>query len=566
MVAPTSSECGRTSLSKSPKSPTDPETGSAEAAPERRRRRSTAVKRKVMPKSFIGNFLDGPKPKFASRIRTNAEISRYLLELSLEDLGGKPITGPSPEGDDRIARTMAMEVIAAIQRDGHADAQHWYTTSLRKAEAIIGLMHPEIVDDAASVRSIAARFKCARDASLVLFAAMAICSQNLNVRDNAKFAKIQFEHYLEFGRFDAENANYGTKALSIKRNLEKFNQLVNVFEHDYGALRTFLTTEFTMAEVAAAAAAAGLRISGGEMVDEPVVGGIVFGPKIGNSFLANLLGIYSSLTIDLWYTRTFGRYTGTLMKDSVTPDQVDRFRSSLARDHNIGGALRRQDAWIDPEEIGGLENDELLGYARRVHRTWEEIRNSLVEQGTDNASISVRKAELEWPNAAESIIKSLGAPVDAPGSKSKRRWMRQVTNRALRILDLHGYKMSICELQALLWVPEKQLWLTLSGKSTKLNLISYDEAFAAIARKQGISDEAIQQAVHSVGAERFGGNADPGADLAGDPAAVRELHLGASKGGRRQEADRSRRTQIVSGPIIPLPSSEDDQPSPSPAM
>jgi hypothetical protein len=536
--------------------------GTAEA-PERRRRRSTAVKRKVMPKSFIGNFLDGPKPKFASQIRTNAEISRYLMELSLEDLGGKPITGLSPEGDDRIARTMAMEVIAAIQRDGHADAQHWYTSSLKKAEAIIGLMHPETVDDAAAVQSNAARFTCARDANLVMLAALAICSQSVTVRDNAKFAKIQFSHYLMHGCFDAAGANYGTKALSIKRNLEKFNQLVVVFGHDYGALRSFLTTEFTMAEVAEAAAAVGLRVSGGEMVDEPVVGGIVFGPKIGNAFLANLLGVHSSFTIDLWMTRMFGRYTGTLMKDSVTSEQVERLRSSLVLDHNLAGALRRQDAWIEPEEIGGLDNDELLVYARKIHRTWEEVRSSLVEQGTDNIAISRRKAELEWPNAAEAIIKSLGAPVDAPGSKGKRRWMRQATNRALRILDLHGYKMSICELQSLLWVREKQLWLTLSGKSTKLNLISYDEAFAAIARKQGISDEAIQQAVHAVGTERFGGSRDPGPDLPGDATAVRELHLGASEDRRRQEAGSGRRKQVVGEPIIPVPVPDEDQPSSS---
>ncbi|MGY3581826.1 hypothetical protein ACVIGB_000103 [Bradyrhizobium sp. USDA 4341] len=538
---------------------------SADEAPARRRRRSTAVKRKVMPKSFIGNFLDGPRPKFASQIRTNAEISRYLLELSLEDLGGKPITGPSPEGDDRIARTMAMEVIAAIQRDGHAEAQHWYTSSLKKAEAIIGLMHPEIIDDAAAVRSKAAGFTSARDAHLVMVAAMAITSQSVTVRDNARFAKKQFEHYVKHGRFDT-TVVMGTKALSIQRNLQKFNQLVEVFQHDYAALRTFLTTEFTMAEVAAAAAASGMRISGGEMVDEPVVGGIVFGPKIGNSFLANLLGIYSSLTIDLWYTRTFGRYTGTLMKDSVTSDQVDRLSSSLARDNNIAAALRRQDAWIDPDDLGVLENDDLLAYARKVQRTWEEVRSSLVEQGSDNASISRRKAELEWPNAAESIIKSLGAPVDAPGSKSKRRWMRQVTNRALRILDLHGYKMSICELQALLWVPEKQLWLTLSGKSTKLNLISYDDAFAAIARKQGITDDAIQQAIHSVGARRLGGSADPGSDLASDPAAVRDLHLDTPPDRRRKEEGRGRRKSVVSDPIIPIPVSEDDQPSSSFAM
>src|SRR5262249_32745388 len=156
------------------------------------------------------------------------------------------------------------------------------------------------------------------------------------------------------------------------------------------------------------------------------------------------------------------------------------------------------------------------------HKTWEGIRKAVLDQGADNEAVSRRKAELDWPNAAEAVIKTIGAPVDAPGSKSKRRWMRSVTNRALRILDLHGYKMDLCELQALLWIPEKQLWLTLSGKNSKLNLVTYDDAFAAIARKEGISDEAIEKAVHAVGTERSGRERDPGPDLGIDSGAVCE--------------------------------------------
>lgn len=522
-----------------------------------------------MPKSFIGNFIDGPRPAFAARINTNAEISRYLLDLSLQDLGGKPLTGPSPEGDDRIARTMASEVIAAIHRDGHAEAQHWYTSSLAKAVAIIALMHPEIVDDEASRKVPAARFSCARDANLVMMAALAICSQNVTVRDNAKFAKIQFEYFLKHGKFDDAGANYGTKAQSIKRNLKRFNELSAIFGYDYGALRKFLTTKFTMAEVTAAAAAAGMKITGGEMVDEPVVGGIVFGPKIGNSFLANLLGT-DGLTVDLWFSRTWGRYTGTLMRDSVTPEQISRLSSSLVRDHSVALALRRENAWIEPTELGDLENDDLLAYARAIHKTWEGLRKALVEQGCDNETISRRKAELEWPNAAEAIIKMIGAPVDAPGNKGKRRWMRQVTTRALRLLELHGYKMNICELQALLWVPEKALWLRLSGKNSKLNLITYDDAFAAVARKEGITDEQIEQAVHAVGAQRLRGISDTGADLGGDDGPVRELRVEPARyRGEEGEGRDRRRRRVLTEPIIPLPAfsmEEDEAVAPSPGM
>jgi hypothetical protein len=483
-----------------------------------------------MPRSHIENFLGARKERLKEKLPNNTAICRFLLERSLEDLGGRPILGPSPEGDDRIARTMASEVIAAINREGHADAQHWYSDSLRKAVRIAALIHPELTDDAAAAKAEKSGFVTSADARTVFFAALAITSQNMRIPDNLRAAREQYTHFVRYGRFKPKG--YGTKGASIRANLEKFNLMVDIFGGSIDQVDRFMNTSFTMAEITKAAAKVGIKVTGGEMVDEPVFGSILLGPKLG-SFWNNLSGNFSTLTIDLWASRTWGRYTGTLMRDGASPEQVARLAGSLQSDRMIERALRRAEDWIDPAEFSELDNDELLDYARKIQRLWEGIRAALVSQGMSNADISKRKAELDWPLAAESIVKTLGHPVDAPGTRGKRRWIRNVTNRAIEILRIHGVNLEMAEVQALLWIPEKALYRTLSGRKTIKNLVSYDAAMADVAAKEGVPDERIRAEIRAVEQDRARGQRNPKTAAGRDPLAV----LGDGEGPRRDRRE-----------------------------
>jgi hypothetical protein len=496
-----------------------------------------------MPRSHVENFLGPRKVRLKEKLPNNTAICRFLLERSLQDLGGKPILGPSPEGDDRIARTMASEVIAAINREGHADAQHWYSDSLRKAVRIAALIHPELTDDAAAAKAEKSGFVRSADARTVFFAALAITSQNMRIPDNLRAAREQYAFFVRHGRFDPKG--YGTKGASIRANLEKFNLMIEVFGRSIAQVDRFMNTSFTMAEITKAAAKVGIRVTGGEMVDEPVFGSILLGPKIG-SFVNNLGGNYSTLTIDLWATRTWGRYTGTLMKDSVSAEQVARLGGALRSDRMIVRALQRSEDWIDPEEFADLDNDELLDYARKVQRLWEGIRTALVAQQLGNAQISARKAELDWPLAAESIVKTLGHPVDAPGTRSKRRWIRNVTNRAIEVLRIHDVHLEMAEVQALLWIPEKALYRALSGRKMTKNLVSYDTAMADVAAKEGVPDERIRAEIRAVEQDRARGRRNSEAVAGRDPFAV----LGDSEGpgaDRREALSPEDRREFVNG-------------------
>ena len=64
--------------------------------------------------------------------------------------------------------------------------------------------------------------------------------------------------------------------------------------------------------------------------DQMVTGFSVFGPKIG-SFINNLHGDYSTLTADLWFTRTWNRILGNVFQHASLKEanQYDSFRDAL---------------------------------------------------------------------------------------------------------------------------------------------------------------------------------------------------------------------------------------------
>ena len=68
----------------------------------------------------------------------------------------------------------------------------------------------------------------------------------------------------------------------------------------------------------------------GEGVDTLVYGSFVFGPKIGQGFYQNLMGNFEPVTIDLWFMRTWGRMTGTLIgNDTATQKNIEELRTLM---------------------------------------------------------------------------------------------------------------------------------------------------------------------------------------------------------------------------------------------
>lgn len=445
--------------------------------------------------AFIGNFV-GNGWTTEAPLADNVEIARFLSGLALHDLDGRPITEPSEEGDEIIARMMAAEAMAAANRNGPSSL-HWYTDAIDRAFSVAATMFPEVEDDERARAVPSAGFSCADDARTVLIAAMAITSQNMDVHANMKAAIEQYRAFAESGAFRPRT--YGAKGHAIAANLDRFNVVLGMLRGDIGRFKRLLSARFTMGEFKAAGAKFGIRIGGKELADETVYGSMMFGPKIGNGFMQNLMGNYSPVTIDLWFMRMWGRYTGRLVGDSISDESLPRLVKGLRR--SMRGKRMAEAMGVagipDPSAFREMDPDELLDACRDVHRLWERVRKAHIRKGATNEKISAIKLELGWPGAAESIIKSLGMPIDSPKNASHRRWIRSVVTRALAILDEAGQKMTAADLQALLWYPEKELYDRLAGRPVGLLNVSYDEAMASVARREGVPEEAVEAALRS---------------------------------------------------------------------
>ncbi len=514
----------------------------------------------ALRRAYIGRFIDGGA-KLPPRLRNNAEASQHILALSLRDLGGTPVSRSDEETDERLARTLASEVVAAVRRTGGKSAMHWYTDSMARAVAVFGLLHPEVVDDGAARAVAGAGFTRAEDARTVLYCAMAITSQNVPVHENMGYALEQYRSYLATGRFKPKG--YGIRGASVKGNLARFNEMLEVFGGDLGSLRRFLEAKFTMRELQAAAGAAGITLGTRELQDETVHGSMVFGPKIGNGFLQNLMGNLDvgALTVDMWMMRLWGRLTGTLVRNEASPAQVARLGESLAS---------FDDWWLDhlgedvevpePGDLSGMDPEELLLLSSGLRTAWNRGRRVLAREGRDNEALYALKTSLAWPNAATAVADALSATVDAPVSSGQRRWIRRVVSRSLDLLARRGYDLAAAELQALVWYPEKALYAALTGRNADLLNTSYDEAIMAIARGEGHAESDIEDALRAHGPHGAGGPGHPGPagrGLApGVPGHGEDDGLLAWDPGRGCEADHealTREDEAIPSSLVPAP-------------
>jgi hypothetical protein len=207
----------------------------------------------------------------------------------------------------------------------------------------------------------------------------------------------------------------------------------------------------------------------------------VFGPKIGNGFLQNLLGDFSRLTMDRWFVRTGGRYTGTLGRDDaeLLEGQIKRFHDELVREGHQ-----------PPKDLL-----KLFDVVAQVDANWD--RRSGYTNGT----------ELE--KAGRGLFKTITGPQDAPGSAGRRDLWRTVGKNVLHVLHRQGHRtIEMADLQGLLWFPEKALYRKLGYRDPKgAALADYHDAFHKIARANGFSDDQVDAAVaREARQSRTGGN------------------------------------------------------------
>jgi hypothetical protein len=361
------------------------------------------------------------------------------------------------------------------------DAVGWYDRTVRKALGVLGLIHPEVTSDPHS--AFAHRY------------ALAVTSNGMKVDKNFELADKAYDGWFKSGATPDErrmptDVGVGTAAKAINKSLGMFNDLVD--QHGYEGAFKFLGSDFTVGQLKKM----GYQVTG-EKAGQVVKGAAVLGPKIGNGFYSNLNGHFDALTMDRWFARTWGRWIGKSIEKR--PDMVRQKGEELA------GHIRS----MSPEDVAkfeattgvklNLKNPVATGLAVKMASTEPAIRTMMnaVPGGSNVRTTS------------NMLHKYVDGQIEQP-TPSQRPFMRQTMSKILDNLHRRGYNLTMSDLQALFWYPEKRLYDSASKRPGK-GMTSYDpgdpdvpdyaKAAVKLAKARGFTDEQINAALDAAHAE-----------------------------------------------------------------
>ncbi|HRY42273.1 MAG TPA: hypothetical protein P5153_17195 [Candidatus Krumholzibacteria bacterium] len=466
---------------------------------------AVVVLNKDVPVEYLGNkvaekelAIDSPSIDAAASVEAALKIAKSRvwargrdLKQAMQDAITKAAEAAGVNLESHDERTFRYLVRAAVLNAKFALKQNpnavgWYDEKTRQAIAVMALVHPEIATD--------------ENAKFAFVWALAVTSNGQRVDSNFTLAERAYSVYKETGRMPT-NLTAGNAQKAINKSLGLFNTLRMAWGIDN--LRNFMQTEFTVGEIAAISQK--LK-PGGEHVDVSVKGSAILGPKIGNGFFSNLYGDFRALTMDRWLIRTWGRWTGTLIKDvpELTAEARDRMKEAIAdlnkESLKAAGELLGVDMTASPDDISK---------AVQKHSMFPEKRRAMNQ--LDGG---------ELRKAGNSLAKYLDGQKEAPSGPVERKFIRRVFTEALAELrqDPAYSELTMADLQAVLWYAEKRLYETakddaLDGELTEGYTDSeapdYANAASAVAREKGVSERRIKLALNRESNSGRAGNARP---------------------------------------------------------
>lgn len=389
--------------------------------------------------------------------RNVSEAARMLHNRALAVLN-EPITGPNPETDEIIARTMAAEIVAARENNPDTNATDWYTQSVQAAIQAVAQIHPEVATDPEHRSAFSL--------------ALALTSQGIVVDRNSRLGLRAYEFWRDNGRFP--EFGEGQAGEAIKKNFQNANILLDTFNRGRfnEAFYDFLDTQYTVRELKQRLESYGIKTGRGgvsltgENQDTIVYGSFMFGPKIGQGFYQNLMGNFDPVTIDLWFMRTWGRMTGTLIgNESAYQKNLNELRTSM-----------RNEGMEFDEELFGTDEQYTFDKITEANQVGEDFYKANKE-AIDNKDME----KTPMMKAAKMALVNGVKPKGTPRGGNERLWMRSVVKRAQDILAEQGINLTSADMQAILWYPEKDLYakLTSGGLEERLNQ-SYEDSFKEI--------------------------------------------------------------------------------------
>ena len=398
---------------------------------------------------------------------------------------------------ERYLIRMAVREARVALRD-NANAVGWYNEKVTKALRIISLIHPEIMKS--------------REDRFAFTWALAVTSNGLKVDKNFELAMKAYEAWKKTGRMP-NDIGIGTASNAINNSLELYNVMLK--QHGFDKLENFMRSKDTVKNITEFS---GLKV-GGENLSTQVYGSAILGPKIGNGFFSNLYGNFEQLTIDRWLMRTWGRWTGTLIEEN--PVQVAAKRKSLVSlIRLLDKDERKQLESVIGKKISLARPDEIaFAVAKASTKPANRAAISQLGAGFSEETLSpivgaLKKGAVrvglgdEIRKAGNALAKYLDGQKEAPSGPPERARLRKVFGSALEQLQKDNPELTMADMQALLWYPEKRLYDAAGAANEAVEAgyaddaaPDYANAAAKLAEGRGISRDRIDGVTRAVDEE-----------------------------------------------------------------
>ena len=410
-----------------------------------------------------------------AQAKTYAKGRDFKLDLQAKSLAAQEREGIDlntldDANIDRLADFVVEDGLEALKDNSNAIG--WYDRTVTRALETVSELHPEIATDP--------------KAKLQFVWAVAVTSNGLKVDKNFELALDVYETLKKTGRFPTD-AGIGQAAAAINSGLAQYHTMLEKFQRksnsDEGAHE--LLTEFMNSKVPVKQLESeyGVKISG-EGKNTLVRGASILGPKIGNGFYSNLYGNFDELTMDRWLMRSVGRWRGGLVK--INKPMISQKTKEIQ-------------AMLPSLEMKSLkplfEGSGVKLNKRMSKKNVESFSNAIAKASMDPAwrsAINAIPGGQELRKAGNALAKYLDGQVEAPAGANERAFIRKVFQNALqRLQDAPEVRqqsnapLTMSDLQALLWYPEKRLYDTAKQQDGESRGYEDNEApdYANAARK-----------------------------------------------------------------------------------
>lgn len=384
-----------------------------------------------------------------------------------------------------ISQAIADEVVEHLSRPEGKSAIGWYDAALKRAKEIYDRVFPELRTD--------------RDQEMLFDALLGIASQGNDVHSNSVFAGRMYylitrENMTISQAVEALYGTFGGETRAIENNFLKFEELID--RNGYAHMRQLFNKKMTVGEWNAQLRrdetlfykGAPLKVEGAAR--QVVNGWMVFGPKIG-SFINNLHGDYSTLTADLWFSRTWNRILGFSFLHTPLQEaaKYQAFKEALIAEHTKMPEPRAftrdgkpkywehgQDIEFTDAELDALlaDPDAMLALATELN-DWYKNGFTFSHDKADKKNGYSTKSSLR--RAAKTWIEHREDSVAAPRSDNERAFQQETVEAAQRIIKRKtGEEITIADIQAALWYHEKELFQLFGAGDKKAEPADYADA------------------------------------------------------------------------------------------